>query len=308
MKKFDFVGYWRGLTGGQQDALLLKLLADVGGEEKAAEVFAAYLRGEIRVILQDAAVKLVDANGRLIPIKLNGKVVDANRDFYLAQPDLNYGATLSRLRQFFASELEFASAEEFAQKAEVVIASVKGNKQTSNLLKGAHLPLCFPKLAVADYGRSLEDDFLTAVARSYADAFPNRTFTNWRKNDLADKVAVVAGTRHERLVAAMVQGSVVGVYFPIATQGFSIPADREAINGLPGNYLLTGAIDASLAMVAFPRTLARDYNTPGLDCSANSWASGCSLCFRTGDSGLGFVSRGLDANDYYSGGVLVLWQ
>ena len=308
--KYNFRKWWLGLTVGQQDAYLNKLEVDLGGETKAREVLEAYSRGEIKLVFQDNTVKFVDVNGRVIPIKLKGKVVDANRSFHLVQPEIDYTAIMARLLMFFGVELMngFMDVEKFEREGKAIIARAKADKQTNNLLKGVHLPICFPKLAVSDYGRTFEEIFLAAAARSYCDAFPGRTFTNHRKGDLAGKVSVVNGTRHERLVEAMAKGSVTGVFFPTAFQGYGIEADREAIKGLPNNYLLTGALDTSVAMVAFPQVLARDYYTPGLDCAANSWGSGISLFFRPGGSGLSFGDRGLGAYVFFSGGVFVLGQ
>lgn len=259
---------------------------------------------------QDSVIKLVDANGRVIPIKLNGRVVDANRSFHLVQPEVDFTAIMARLLVFFGGELvtAFADVKKFEREAKAIIASISTNRQTSNLLKGVHLPICFPKLVVSDYGRTLEEIFLAAVARSYYDAFPGRKFNKYCRGDLAGKVDIVENTRHECLIAAMAKGSVTGVWFPAALQGFSIQANREAINALPENCLLSGAIDASVALVAFPQVLARDYNTLGLDCAANSWRSGDSHHFRASDVELRFGRRILGAYDNFSGGVLVLGQ
>lgn len=310
------------ILAGWDASRVLALINGVGGSEIARKIAS----GDLKVRIVAPAEKsesqpeepkvekaeivpvnktLVDSHGRIIPPKLNGKVVDANRAYHLVQPAFDYSSVLADLHLHFGERFEFMSAEAFERQCEAIFESIKGNKQTKNLLNGVCLPLCFPKLTVADYGRTLEDDFLTAVARSYANAFPARVFYNWRKGKLADKVKVVEKTRHDRLITAMANGSVAGIYFPTALQGFSIEADREVIQTLPGNYLLAGALDASVAMVAFPKVLACN-NTPVLDCAANSWGSGYLLYFRAFDSKLDFDFRDLDAGGNYSGGVLVL--
>jgi len=102
----------------------------------------------------------------------------------------------------------------------------------------------------------------------------------------------------------------VGLWFANPLQGFSIPADREQIAAFTDqSIILSGAIDTALAWVATPQVLARDWHTPGYDCSALAWKSAVySLLFKAIDDSADFDYRGLYAYDAYSGSVLVLGQ
>ncbi|OGL84328.1 hypothetical protein A3J03_00345 [Candidatus Uhrbacteria bacterium RIFCSPLOWO2_02_FULL_46_25] len=293
----------RGLSEGQSEALLRNVWLAGGGDQGGNEAVHALLRGEMKVILQDAIVLLVDATGRCIPLPtIKGEHVDANRDFCLVQPAIDYAAILGRLQQFFAPGMKFVSAEEFAKQATALITRIRETKQVANLLKGVCLPIVLPQITVANYGQTLEETFLTAAERAYQAQYPDRTFYNYRAGTLAGQVQIVEESRHQRLVEKMAKGPVVLIHFPNPMQGFSIPADRKMISALPEGFMLAGALDTATSVVAHTVTLARNYHTPGLDCAANSWR-GLSLCFKASDDGLGFRYRRLIADDDCSGGL-----
>jgi hypothetical protein len=160
----------------------------------------------------------------------------------------------------------------------------------------------------ANYGQVLEDMYLKLVAEAYKRAFPNRTFENYRKGELAGQVTVVDGTRHDRLISTMRERSVVGMYC-MPMQGFGIMTDRAMIKLLPDNWLLAGGLDTSMAFAGYPGTLARDFNTPVADCAALQWQDPeCSLCLSPNDVSLDFDRGFLDACGDCSGGVFVLRQ
>ncbi|MBI5731737.1 MAG: hypothetical protein HY982_00045 [Candidatus Magasanikbacteria bacterium] len=292
---------------GQQEALLRKLWLASGGESSGEEGLRAILRDELTIQLLDKVLKLVDGNGRYIPLKgmkSDTDFVESNRNYRFNQPDISVVSILTRLQNFFIG-LTFVSAEEFNNRVAELLEMLRAMKQMKNLLNGVHFPVCLPQFMVQDYGESLESVFLEAVKHSYEDRFPGRTFKNYRAGTLRGKVGIVDESRHGQLIEKMKSGPVVGIYFPDPMQGFSIPADRELIQASPAGFLLTGAIDTTVAMVAKPEVLARDYNTPVMDCAANNWQSAeYSLCFYAYDDELEFGSGHLGAREYYSGGLL----
>ena len=280
----------RDFKGGQEEALLRKLWLAAGGEQSGEEGLRAILRDEMGIQLIDVILKLVDSNGRYITLKGMKSVddfVESNRNHYLTQPEIVTDTILSRLQHYF-NGLTFVSAEEFQRRVSELMELLKTIKLMKNLTKGVHFPICLPKLQVNEYGKTLECIFLDAVKRSYEDQFPGRKFYNHRAGTLAGQVGIVSESRHGQLIEKMKIGPVVGIYFPNPMQGFSIPADRRMIEASPKGFLLTGAIDTAVAMVAMPDVLARDFNTSVLDCAANTWwqSSGSSLYFRAVDDEL----------------------
>lgn len=297
----------RALKGGQEEALLRKLWLAAGGEESGQEGLAAILRGEQRITLVEALLKLADQHGRLIPpAGFQPQVVDANRSFHLTQPSVDCTAVLARLQKYLPG-LTFASAKDFQIRSLALVEVLRADPQAKNLLRGVYLPVTLPQLTAADYGTTLEDVFLAAVGKSYQAQFPGRKFLNHRKGTLAEQVTCVPESRQDRLLAKLVEGPVTGIYFPVALQGFSLSAAREMVQMLPEGFILTGGIEAAVALTGYPDVLARDFQTPGLDCAANVWQSAeDSLLFEAIDDQLEFSYRLLGAGEFCSSGLLFL--
>ena len=246
--------YWAGKNGQQRHAFDMKVWAALGGQEDGEANADLFLAGKLRLRAEEIVELLVDVNGRCIPLaSMKGGHVDANRDFHLAQPEINYAVILARLQQFFGTEMKFVSAEEFVKQAAALIARVREDKQVANLLKGVYLPIVLPQLKIADYGQTLEAVFLTAVQRAYQAQYPDRVFNNYRKGELAGRVGVVEESRHQQLVEKMAKGPVVLIHFPNPMQGFSIPGDRKMIGALPAGFMLAGALDTATSSSPTPR-------------------------------------------------------
>lgn len=276
---------------GEVEALL-----NVVGEDNARALIAGTLtlkRGDGELVVSEAGKDLFDRNGRRVPPPdLRSAVCDANRNFCLTQPAIDCGLRLARIGEHLQTGPTISAAE-FEVRSRRLLEWLAKDEQCRNSIKGVHLPICIPRTALGDYGRILDRDFLPGVERSYQQEFPSQKFYNYRKGNLAGKVTIVPGTRHEALVSKLAEGPVVGIYFPNPLPGFSVHAQREQITTLPPEFLLAGGFDTVTAMVAYPDVLARDFNTPGLDMSALQWQSpGCSLVFRARDVRLYFDYSG----------------
>ena len=299
-------------TLGRLNALGIKVIADLGSDAVdrilADEVQFTWLEREANrgVVAEEATKVFFDRTGRRIPPQgLTGAVKDANRDFHLVQPTLQYDLALERLQNVFRISNAGVSLDQFENEIGDLCQRIEKNEQLSNLLKGVYLPLVILPAVITDHGTDIEQRLLPAVEGSYKAQFPDRKFVNHRKGELAQQVKVVHDS-HTRLLAEIAKGPVIGLYFPNSLQGFSIPADREQMTGLPECFSLSGAVDTLTALVMYPDVLARDWNTPGLDMAALQWQSQeCSLCAKADDVKLEFDYRNLDANGYYSGGMFV---
>lgn len=231
----------------------------------------ACLRGEKKITLEDVIEKFIDKNGRCIPAKdLKGRACDPNKSLKIEQ--LEFGGIneiFKRFTQFFPKETRFMSVEEFVDKIQILLDQLEGDPLLQNLLKGAWFPVVFPQMEIDDYGKSLEEIFMAVAEKSYQEQFPAREFKNHNKGELVNKVGIISGSRHEKLLAKMAEGPVVGIqFFPM--QGFSINASREQMSLLPESLLLSGSIDILTAVSMYPDILGRDLNTTiAYLCSAN---------------------------------------
>ncbi|OGE80807.1 MAG: hypothetical protein A3E98_03375 [Candidatus Doudnabacteria bacterium RIFCSPHIGHO2_12_FULL_48_11] len=293
------------------------LISNLGGNENALAVKSGRLVFKItkpdtenesgEFVLEEPIKPLFDSNGRRIPPQgMKAKAVDANRSFYLDQPKVDFAARLERFVEHFGGSA-FMSADEFEARFAAILCRLATDPLMANLpTHGMVLPLALPKMQIGDLGQFTDDKLLAGVKRAYEQQFPGRSFKNYREGELAKQVKVVAQS-HNRLLRKLAEGSVVLGYSPNCLQGFSIPADREQMATLPADVLLCGVIEPAAALTTYPDVLARDYQTPGLDCAAVLWQSGQhSLYFRAFGDRLWFGCGDLCAYDNYSGGVCLL--
>ena len=281
-------------------------LINVLGEANAKKLLA----GDLTVEFKEVAKVFFDKYGRRIPQGLLASVCDANRNFELTQPGLDYDAQYANriMRLYDCLGVDTGiTAKQLRIETERMLALIRGDSQIVNILNGVWLPVVMPPLTNDDLGTTLEM-YLEGVDRSYTKTFSVRKFYNYRKGTLKDEVSIVNRSRHNQLIERMKQGAVMGIHFPNPLQGYSISADREQMKTLPKGFILSG-MDVVIAMAMYPDVLACGWNTPGLDLAALSWQSAdASLGFWANDDELRFGNAGYLAHAYvdYSGGLLFL--
>lgn len=263
------------------------------------DAFRAVLAGDKTICLEDVIKLLADQNGRNLPVAgLNGKVVDANRNYRFVIEQGDCEMPVARSQQALPN-LKFGTDAELKEAESKLRAQIESNPQTRNLLKGTCLSLQLPQMVIADQGTMLDEVLLLGVQRAYAEVFPDRAFYNHLQGQLTGKMKFVAESRQDRLQAMMAQGPVNCLYFPNSLQGFGIEADREMMQYLPEGFMLRGVIDTAIALTAYTKVLARDSNAPVLDCAADVLCS-----FIPHDDSLSFSTRYLNADGSYAGGLL----
>ena len=293
-------------TLGQIEAVFNQL----GGEDAVD----ALLRGDKGAKVEDVIIKLFDKNGRRIPPhNLRANVCDPNRNFHIVQPNIVLADRFNRLVETLGIESQGCSIGMSGLDFEKEVALTKDVFKANELLKtlGEGYPILLPQMDLtADYGTILETTVLPAVKRAYTKEFKKfmggRKFANYRNGDLAGKVTIIEGVRHERIIERLKHGPVIGLCFPVALQGYSVQAQREQMATLPEQFSLAG-VETLFAAMMYPDVMARDYNTPGYDLSALQWQElDCSLDFWALDDRLEFDARALLGHAYghCSGGLL----
>jgi hypothetical protein len=104
---------------------------------------------------------------------------------------------------------------------------------------------------------------------------------------LRGQLAIADDSCQTRLIKRMATEPLVGILFPIALQGYSVLAAREQMASLPEGFVLSGVLDACVAMTAYPDVLAQDH-APTLVCAGTTWQSAFSLGFQPSSKSLNF--------------------
>lgn len=206
---------------------------------------------------------LFDANGRLIPEP--GEMVYSQVDrryFRLAQPPLDFARIHARTAAHLAAPVDAAA---FQDRCEALRTKICADKALAGLFFGVAIPFVLPPGAAdADLGAEVEGPLLGAVAGAFAEAFPKYAFHNHVVHPLAGQMALVPGTRYERLLAARAAGPVVGWYFPVCMAGFAVPQTRDVLARLPEQAILSGPLEAACALVGTPELLFHETHYPNL--------------------------------------------
>ena len=314
------------LLEGIDATKVLAMINRLGGREIWDRVESGELTVRVEIVggTKQAVVvkrvnKLFDRYGRLIPRGIIASHADPNRNFRLEAPKggwakcdfvrFNLPARVARLARFIPSDsgLTLPTAEEvcgFLARCEEIRIRVRGDKLTANVLNGPNLPTFLPKFEIEDLGTFVEI-LVTITKLSYEAQFPGRTFFNHRAGDLAGKVSVVEASRFQQVIAEMANGPVCGLNFPTPFQGFSIPADHEAIALLPEEFVLSG-LDTIVSWALYPDILLSSWNTPGYDLAAFFWGSSSySLYGKAHVGSADFRGGDLGASDYCSAGLFL---
>lgn len=253
---------------------------------------------------------LFDVAGRRIPAAGLGGPVNPSSDRYsLAQPSIDYAETHARIAEHLRTA-GLPSAAEFADRAEAVLETLRRDEQTAPLASAIRVPFMLGTEGSDDLGRSLDDVYLPALARSWKARFTKYDFKNELAGRLAGKVEIAEGSAYERLVKAMSDGPVVGYYFPLALMGFSVTAARQQMSDLPGTFALSGGHEACAALVGCPDMIMKtDGYPPQLELAAlQGPATGYGYHFAPYGYNLTFNGRyhNGQSSDYVSPGLTVI--
>lgn len=248
-------GQWltKDWTIGQLNALV-KIL----GEETARKI----LDREIVFTQKTATKSLFDKNGRRIPIGLEAEVCDAcpkvsHQPWNLKEKKIDYSNRIGQLFLGFEGTGVLPNLsitdKQFKQKTEHLLALIKSDPQIANILNGDFFPIVMPKIDNENESiGAIVKKYLLGAAGSIRECFGGKLRNGCLWMDKKENmVEPVHESRYSQLSDKMKKGSVPGIYFPFALQGFSVEASREQMASLPNGFILSG-LDAIIAMTMYP--------------------------------------------------------
>jgi MoaA/NifB/PqqE/SkfB family radical SAM enzyme len=250
-----------------------------------------------------------DEAGRCLSAGIGAPAHAVSRQYFqIKQPLIDYQAIHRRTTACLGAG-SIPGAEEFRDRIDDVLRGLAENPEVKDVLRGVYVPFMLPQGDCADIGQELESRFIPAVERAFSSACPDARFSNHVPMGLAGTFAPHPGSRHDRLLAAMGRGPVVGCYFPALTE-YSPQAARERVASLPDRFLLAGGFDTCAALIATPNLLCnKERYAPLL------WMSG--LTEKKAGSGHHFEAYGRNltfnkrmhfdqAAEYWCNGLVVL--
>ena len=298
-------------TLGQYEAFRNKLPEGAWEDVLADQLEIALERGKL--IFRPKEQLIVDSDGRAI-FRNIPQVAPANWSYgfdLTIQP--GYVEVLKRLEHAFGGLIGI-SATAFEMLAEAKKAEIVSNPLYANLFLGQHarpFAIALPQMAVPEktgLGELLARVIIPAAKRGYARQYPERNFNDCRGESLSSNVESFAGSRQERLIAALAEGPRVLWVFMNCLQGASINAARQLIPTLPEEFILGGTLVNAPVIAAYPEVAAVSGKCPLYFCAADVFQHVGSLYLYPDDDKLDFGDwSGLGSRDgYCSASVAVL--
>lgn len=204
------------------------------------------------------------------------RVFGKDPSFYyrIEQPVIDFAQILKRTQNLGLAPMNMTS-DVFEKEADSVLNIIKFSPEFANLLEGVHIPFVYHDDQTVDLGTDLEETLLPSVQESFKARFPEAHFKAVLQSDskLPEHISLSEHSRYENFVQKSREGTVVGWFFPEATQEFDIKSQRQQMAGLPplegAEICLSGGKDICAALIGTPELLINDdFYTPILCMSA----------------------------------------
>ena len=211
-----------------------------------------------------------DKSGWRVPSSDMRTFGESRSNYYrLDQPLIDYASILGRICRHLGTDLDI-TADQFEGRVGSLFSELRSSADVGDLAEGVYVPFVFRRARPgADLGTELQDHLLPGVQRSFTERFPGARFKAVLQGDsvLAGRVGLDPHARYQKFVDASEQGTVVGIYFPQALQGFDLASQRRQMQSLPDpagmSICLSGGVDICAALTGTPELLfSEEFYTP----------------------------------------------
>ncbi|MFC1633059.1 hypothetical protein ACFL1U_02890 [Patescibacteria group bacterium] len=240
-------------------------------------------QGATHALLKPGKQTLVDRHGFLIPETFGvGKIcVHPDREFSAERCELkSVGDLQSRIWHFQTCHEDFRDIsfrwDMLKIEIERLVMMIETDRQISNLLHGPWYVVVLPEEEEAniDY---LTLKYLVALQDSYLKTIPGGPSIEGliaEKKPLNYSMRLADQCQHYQFILdKMKHGPVVALYFPLATQGWSVKAIWDSADKLSEKRLYPSGLDALAAMATYPVEMfdggrkTPSYFLPAVNCS-----------------------------------------
>ncbi len=196
-----------------------------------------------------------DEFGRCIPGKLSSDVHQkVRRYFRIANQSITPGDIFANTKNVWGDKIHL-DENEFRSRVDSILQKINADTSVQKILKGVYVPFLIPATGkITDLAVTFENEWVPNIKKSFEASDPKHTMTNHCTHEFAGTMKLRPGSRHETLIAKAEKEDVVGVYFPCLSE-FSIAACIERLDQLPKEFILSGALDTSAALIGNPSLL-----------------------------------------------------
>lgn len=247
---------------GDVEALINSLGEEIALGLKSGDLRAILVNGSVQI--HKVLKALFDKNGRRIPLNLKSPVCDPESEVSFRLDDLSYQMRYQMFTEFISDMI--ISVDYFKRRTEVLLLKLESDHQLKNILKSTHFPIIIPQIPRGDYWNQSEIFFKNAEL-PFNKKYPDCKFQYKAENQ---SEFGFASERNQQLLQMIRNHPVVALFFPASLKGFSITAQREQMESLPNEFVLSGPLEAAIAMNMYPEVFSQDNYIPYLTC-AGMW-------------------------------------
>jgi MoaA/NifB/PqqE/SkfB family radical SAM enzyme len=198
---------------------------------------------------------LFDQYGRCDPRGLTSPVhLKTRRYFQIEKPTSSLQEVYQRILRHLPGD--YPDLNTFEAQITSLSAKIAANPDTASALQGVVVPFMLPQSVIVDEGAALDEFYLSYVAQSFKNKFPNRVFKDHHTQALTGLFSPLEESRHDQLLSKLAKGPVVGLYLPALTE-YSVNAALERVKLMPNDWMLAGGVDTAAALIAEPALLIR---------------------------------------------------
>ena len=199
---------------------------------------------------------MFDSKGTLIPSANHCCFSYPSNDFYALSP-FSSDESITAI-----SEIHHLDIDHLTAKFHNLFKSV-GSSNLKSILNGPSIPFFLPATAITDIGARLENDLMPVLSKAFTTYRPGSHFKAivQDKKDLPGRLAPRKNTRYSSLIEANIKSHLIGYYFPIALNQYSVSSQVAAFRQISEDslaYCLSGPLEIASALASTPNLLIHD--------------------------------------------------
>jgi len=196
---------------------------------------------------------MFDTRGHFIP--------GQDLSFFAYPPSNFYQLNLQSTRDIIHSIARLYSIDRLSLSSsfDQLHSNITEDHSLASCLSGPHLPFYLPASDITDVGTRLVEEVLPILSNEFTSTDLDAHFKAviQDKKQLPNRLQPYPGTRYDELLKANSNSPVVGFFFPLAFNQFSVSSQRKAFSLIQSNLSITlsGPLEICSALSASPRLL-----------------------------------------------------
>ena len=196
---------------------------------------------------------MFDLQGTLIPSANHCCFSYPSTDFYKLST-FSSAESITAISKLYDMEINHLTS-----KLDYLVNIIRSSS-LKTILNGPSVPFFLPATTNTDIGARLENDLMPLLSKEFTSCYPKSHFKAivQDKKDLPGRLAPRKNTGYIDLIEANTKSNLIGYYFPLALNQYSVTSQVAAFEFISENslaYCLSGPLEISSALASTPSLL-----------------------------------------------------